>query len=44
MKIIEIRPRRKFVSGIVFDIEVDPKEFGADPDAAGLLSLDSERV
>lgn len=42
MKIIEIRPRRKFVSGIVFDIEVDPKEYGADPDAAGLLSLDSE--
>jgi regulatory protein len=42
MKIIEIRPRRKFVSGIVFDIEVDPKEFGADPDAAGWLSLDAE--
>ncbi len=42
MKIIEIRPRRKFVSGIVFDSEIDPKEFGADPDAAGYLSLDSE--
>ncbi len=42
MKIVEIRPRRKFVSGIVFDCELDPKEFGADPDAAGYLSLDSE--
>ena len=42
MKIIEIRPRRKFLSGIVFDCEIDPKEFGADSDAANLLSLDSE--
>ena len=42
MKIVEIKPRRKCVSGIVFDCEIDPKEFGADPDAAGLLSLDSE--
>lgn len=42
MKIIEIRPRRKFLSGIVFDCEIDPKEFGADIDAAGFLSLDSE--
>ncbi len=42
MKILEIRPRRRFVSGVVFDCEVDPKEFGADCDAAGLLSLDSE--
>ena len=42
MKIIEIRPRRKFLSGIVFDCEIDPKEFGADTDAAGFLSLDSE--
>lgn len=42
MKIVEIRPRRKSVSGIVFDCEIDPKEFGADPDAAGFLSLDSE--
>ena len=42
MKILEIRPRRKQVSGIVFDCEIDPKEWGADPDAAGYLSLDSE--
>lgn len=42
MKIVEIRPRRKFICGIVFDCEVDPKEFGADADAAGFLSLDSE--
>ncbi len=42
MKIIEIKPRRKSVSGIVFDCPIDPKEFGADCDATGLLSLDSE--
>ena len=42
MKIVEIRPRRKFVSGIVFDCDIDPKEYGADVDAAGYLSLDSE--
>ncbi len=42
MKIVEIRPRRKFLSGIVFDCEIDPKEYGADSDAAGFLSLDSE--
>lgn len=42
MKILEIRPRRKTVSGIIFDCEIDPKEWGADPDAAGYLSLDSE--
>lgn len=42
MKIVEIRPRRKFVSGIVFDCNIDPKEYGADTDAAGYLSLDSE--
>ncbi len=42
MKIIEIRPRRKFLVGLVFDCEIDPKEFGADADAAGFLSLDSE--
>ena len=42
MKIVEIRPRRKFLVGLVFDCEVDPKEFGADADAAGYLSLDSE--
>ena len=42
MKILEIKPRRKQVSGVVFDCVIDPKEFGADSDAAGLLSLDSE--
>lgn len=42
MKIVEIRPRRKFLSGIVFDCDIDPKEYGADVDAAGLLTLDSE--
>lgn len=42
MKILEIRPRRKAVSGIIFDCEIDPKEWGADCDAAGYLSLDSE--
>lgn len=42
MKIIEIRPRRKFLSGLIFDCEIDPKEFGADVDAAGYLALDSE--
>ncbi len=42
MKIVEIRPRRKCVSGIIFDCEIDPKEYGADCDAAGYLSLDSE--
>ncbi len=42
MKIIEIRPRRKFLCGLVFDCRIDPKEFGADADAAGFLSLDSE--
>ena len=28
--------------GLVFDCNIDPKEFGADSDAAGFLSLDSE--
>lgn len=42
MKIIEINPRRKHVSGIRFDIEIDPKEYGADVDPVGLLALDSE--
>ena len=42
MKIVEIRPRRKFLVGLVFDCDIDPKEYGADTDAAGFLSLDSE--
>ena len=42
MKIVEIRPRRKFLCGLVFDCKIDPKEFQADADAAGFLSLDSE--
>lgn len=42
MKILEIRPRKRQVSGIVFDITIDPKEWGADCDAAGYLCLDTE--
>lgn len=42
MKIVEIRPRRKFLSGIVFDCELEPKEFGAESDAAGYIAIDSE--
>lgn len=42
MKIVEIRPRRKFLVGLVFDCDIDPKEYGADTDAAGFLSIDSE--
>lgn len=42
MKITEIKLRRKSVCGILFDIEVDPVLWGADPDAAGWLSLDAE--
>lgn len=42
MRIIEINPRRKKVSGIRFDVEIDPKEYGADVDPVGLLALDSE--
>ncbi len=42
MKITEIKLRRKSVCGILFDTEVDPVLWGADPDAAGWLSLDAE--
>lgn len=42
MKIAEIKPRRKSLCGILFDREVDPAEYGAETDAAGWLSLDSE--
>lgn len=42
MKIVEIKPRRKHVCGILFDTEVDPKLWGAEADAAGWLALDSE--
>lgn len=42
MRIIEINPRRKKVSGIRFNVEIDPKEYGADVDPVGLLALDSE--
>lgn len=42
MKIVEIKLRRKSVCGILFDVEVDPVLWGADPDAAGWLSLDAE--
>ena len=42
MKIVEIKPRRKHISGIVFDIEIVPEDYGADVDPVGLLALDSE--
>lgn len=42
MKILEVKPRRKHISGIVFDCELDPKEYGAETDPVGLLALDSE--
>jgi regulatory protein len=42
MKIVEIKPRRKHITGILFDCEVTPADFGADTDAAGWLALDSE--
>ena len=42
MKIVEIKLRRKSVCGLLFDVEVDPVLWGADPDAAGWLSLDAE--
>ena len=42
MKILEIKLRRKSVCGILFDEQVDPKEWEADSDAAGWLSLDAE--
>ena len=44
MKIIEIKPRRKALSGIRFDCEIIPSEYGAIEDAAGLLALDSELI
>ena len=44
MKIIEIKPRRKALSGIRFDCEIIPLEYGAIEDAAGLLALDSELI
>lgn len=42
MKIVEIKPRRKSISGIIFDCEIDPKDYGAESDPVGLLALDSE--
>lgn len=42
MKILEIKPRRKHVCGILFDCEVNPKLWGAESDAAGWLALDTE--
>jgi regulatory protein len=42
MKIVESRPRRKSICGIIFDCEINPKDYGADCDAAGYLALDSE--
>lgn len=42
MKVIEIIPRRKHISGIRFDVTLEPSDFGADVDPVGLLALDSE--
>ena len=42
MKILEIKPRRKHVCGILFDCEVNPELWGAESDAAGWLALDIE--
>ena len=42
MRIVEIKPRRKRLCGIVFDCEIDPKEYGAEIDPVGLLALDIE--
>lgn len=42
MKILEVKPRRRHLSGIVFDEHVDPKELGAEVDPVGLVALDSE--
>lgn len=42
MKIVEIKARRKCLTGILFDEEISPKELGADSDPVGWLALDSE--
>lgn len=42
MRIVEIKPRRKRLCGILLDCEIDPKEYGAEIDPVGLLALDTE--
>ena len=42
MRILEIRERRRSLCGILFDEEINPALWGADSDAAGWLTLDSE--
>ncbi|MBE6799298.1 MAG: regulatory protein RecX [Ruminococcaceae bacterium] len=42
MKIVEIKPRRKHICGIVFDCDIDLKEYGAEADPVGLLALDAQ--
>ncbi len=44
MKIIEIKKRRKLLSALRFDIEVNPLDYNAESDATGLLAIDSELV
>lgn len=44
MKIIEIKPRRKLLSALRFDIEVNPEDYSAEADATGLIAIDTELV
>ena len=44
MKIIEIKPRRKLLSALRFDIEVNPEDYSAEADAIGLIAIDTELV
>lgn len=41
MKLVEIRPRRKGLTALVFDRAIEPKDFGFSVDAAGLPTLDA---
>lgn len=42
MKLLEIKPRRKGLSELLFDCELNPAEFGAAEGPTGLIALDSE--
>ena len=42
MKITEIKPRRKFLSALVFDTFINPQDYGAEADSVGLLVIDTE--
>lgn len=41
MKLLEIRPRRRELTALVFDREIDPKDYGFSVDAAGLPTVDA---